>query len=513
MTWRCLLALLTYLIIAVHSDPNAEGRKWTYTGPDGELYWDKNFPYCGGVHQSPIDIRSDVVQYDASLQPVELLYYDVSGASMLSLKNNGHSVELSLPSSMCIGGLPYRYSAAQLHLHWGSTMQPWGSEHTINGKRFAAELHIVHFNSDKYADLTTAADKADGLAVLGVFIKVGQFSPAFNRILKHLSSVKFRDQVIQVLPFDIRDLLPEKLNEYYRYDGSLTTPPCYPSVLWTIFRQPVEISSEQLNMLVSKLYCNNFQETVPVMMVDNFRHTKDVNRRRVSASFREGQARTSRVPPPNLRRHLIQKLKSEDLGDLTDDEMAGIPYSKFGYPELPASKRTGGVIPGANDVDWEKRSTGHAPGALPEYWSYSGIIGETGNPNSKDSPFSFSALEKYVRLLKKSYSSREFISAIREAVCPELNVRSYLEGRSSLMPATVQRILQVRRAKETAELNRGPRRIARGQRGGFNALRAGIARSSRFQAVHPKVRRTSNSHPKVWNGGNSVYLHRMNIED
>lgn len=56
-------------------------------------------------------------------------------------------------------------------------------------------------------------------------------------------------QKVQVGGFNIRELLPASLDEYYRYDGSLTTPPCYPSVLWTVFRNPVSISLRQVTCL------------------------------------------------------------------------------------------------------------------------------------------------------------------------------------------------------------------------------------------------------------------------
>ena len=42
----------------------------------------------------------------------------------------------------------------------------------MDGKSFSAELHLVHYNT-KYGDLGGAVDKPDGLAVLGMFIKVG----------------------------------------------------------------------------------------------------------------------------------------------------------------------------------------------------------------------------------------------------------------------------------------------------------------------------------------------------
>lgn len=48
--------------------------------------------------------------------------------------------------------------------------------------------------------------------------------------------------------FSIEELLPERPAEYYRYRGSLTTPPCNPTVLWTVFRNPVHISQGQVSV-------------------------------------------------------------------------------------------------------------------------------------------------------------------------------------------------------------------------------------------------------------------------
>ncbi|CAF3877020.1 unnamed protein product [Rotaria sp. Silwood1] len=36
-------------------------------------------------------------------------------------------------------------------------------------------------------------------------------------------------------------LMGSNLTEFWRYDGSLTTPPCDENVIWSIFRQPIMI--------------------------------------------------------------------------------------------------------------------------------------------------------------------------------------------------------------------------------------------------------------------------------
>ncbi|XP_064170015.1 carbonic anhydrase 12 isoform X4 [Anguilla rostrata] len=264
------------------------GHKWTYTGPDGEEHWHEHYPFCHGTFQSPIDLNSELLRYDPTLVPIEVWNYNLSSYEQLTLGNNGHSVQLSLPRRMHLSGLPHRYSAAQLHLHWGSPTMPAGSEHTVNGKQFTAELHVVHFNSDRYPNVSVAADKSDGLAVLGILIEVGDYNPSFGQFLKYLDGVKYKDQRIQVPAFDIRGLLPARMDEYYRYDGSLTTPPCYPSVLWTVFRNPITISEEQFLALCTSVFSSSQQESAPVPLNGNYRKSQDSEDRIILVSFREG---------------------------------------------------------------------------------------------------------------------------------------------------------------------------------------------------------------------------------
>lgn len=53
------------------------------------------------------------------------------------------SVEIPLPSWMSLAGLPYHFSAVQLHLHWGNGMVVGtGSEHSIDEQKASAEVCV-----------------------------------------------------------------------------------------------------------------------------------------------------------------------------------------------------------------------------------------------------------------------------------------------------------------------------------------------------------------------------------
>lgn len=260
------------------------GQHWTYEGPHGQDHWPASYPECGSNAQSPINIQTDSVTFDPDLLPLQPHGYEQPGTEPLNLHNNGHTVQLSLPSTLYLEGLPRKYVAAQLHLHWGQKGTPWGSEHLINGKATAAELHIVHYDSESYESLSEAAQRPQGLAVLGILIEVGETkNPAYEYILSHLHEIKHKDQKTSIPPFNVRGLLPPLLAQYFRYNGSLTTPPCYQSVLWTVFHRRAQISTEQLEKLRETLFSTEEEPSEP--LVQNYRAPQPLNQRMVFASF------------------------------------------------------------------------------------------------------------------------------------------------------------------------------------------------------------------------------------
>ncbi|XP_074989102.1 carbonic anhydrase 12 isoform X3 [Caretta caretta] len=138
VTAAAVLILFQKTQLSVQAPLN--GSKWSYIGPDGEKTWPKKYPFCGGMFQSPIDFHNDILQYDTTLLPLELVGYNVSSTDHFMLTNNGHSVRMSLFPTMHIRKLPFQYTATQLHLHWGNRNKPEGSEHTVSGRHFAAEF-------------------------------------------------------------------------------------------------------------------------------------------------------------------------------------------------------------------------------------------------------------------------------------------------------------------------------------------------------------------------------------
>ncbi|XP_003703583.1 carbonic anhydrase 2 isoform X2 [Megachile rotundata] len=244
--------------------------------------WVKTYKLCGGKLQSPVSISSSK-SIDIPLPALEIIGYHDYLPRPLYLKNTGHSVAMYI-NNHSRKKLPYIFGAVlnenaeyeidHLHFHWGAKNNR-GSEHILNGVRYPMEMHIVHRNK-AYLNFSNAVNYEDGLVVLGIFFQLQeQNNKLLYPIINELTSVQWLNEEVKLsTSVTLSSLLPNNIDVFYTYKGSLTTPPCNEVVTWIIFPTPVPISFGQLNQFRS---LSNGEDT----LADNFRRLQDIGLRKV----------------------------------------------------------------------------------------------------------------------------------------------------------------------------------------------------------------------------------------
>jgi len=232
--------------------PAAEAKHevhWGYEGEGAPANWEKlkpEFVLCGtGKSQSPIDIDKT---YKTAVDPIGFAYKQTP----LKIVNNGHAVQVNVEpgSTAMIDGA--KYELVQFHFHAPS-------EHSVKGKLYDMEMHLVHKN------------ESGDLAVAGVMMKKGQPNKIIQVLWDNLPAEVNKENVVSGISVDAASLLPKDRSAYHYY-GSLTTPPCSEGVNWTVLKTPIEVSEEQV------------QKFRTLMGVENNRPVLDVNKRFVLES-------------------------------------------------------------------------------------------------------------------------------------------------------------------------------------------------------------------------------------
>ncbi|MCX4026440.1 carbonic anhydrase family protein [Endozoicomonas sp. SM1973] len=214
-----------------------DGGQWEYKGEYGPASWGEHYIMCKqGRNQSPIDIKDSI---NTNLAPVKFNYNILAS----TIKNNGHTIQVDYPAGNNITLSGNQYELKQFHFH-----SP--SENTIDGKHFPLEAHFVH------------ADSKGNLAVVGVMFKNGDANQKLAELWQAMPNQANTKQNL-AKPFNATDLLP-KSHEYYRFNGSLTTPPCSEGVLWLVLKQPITISQKQARQLVKTLKQSNNRPVQPL---------------------------------------------------------------------------------------------------------------------------------------------------------------------------------------------------------------------------------------------------------
>ncbi|MGB1226905.1 MAG: carbonic anhydrase [Poseidonibacter sp.] len=230
-----IISIFIVFVVALmlSGEEETKGAPWGYNEDLGPKEWanlDEKYRMCeDGLNQSPINITSTI---DAVLNP--LTFQGTGKAS--SFENNGHSVKVSFSGSNSLSIDNTKYNLKQIHFHTPS-------ENQIDGKSYPMEAHLVH------------SDNAGNLAVVAVMFEVGEDNMVINKLLRNLPENEGEKNQLksEILGYD---LLPE-IKDYYRFNGSLTTPPCTEGVKWFVLKDTVSISKSQLADFEAVMPTNN----------------------------------------------------------------------------------------------------------------------------------------------------------------------------------------------------------------------------------------------------------------
>lgn len=254
---RLLLLCSCYAAAALACDP-ANGAKFGYTGSVGPDHWgalSPSFRQCArGTKQSPIDISTAQAVSNPALQPLHR-DYTVANATLV---DNVVNVALRFDGdgggggagSVSVGGKLYRLK----QVHWHSP-----SEHTVDGRRFPVELHMVHASDD------------GNVTVVAMLYRFGRPDPLLWQIQDKLAALHAEGcRAEKGAPVAAGDVSLWSLrlysHTYYRYVGSFTTPPCTENVIWSVLAQVREMTVDQAAALMAPLeqaYRRNNRPTQP----------------------------------------------------------------------------------------------------------------------------------------------------------------------------------------------------------------------------------------------------------
>ncbi|CAO2188559.1 unnamed protein product, partial [Urochloa humidicola] len=261
---RGLAALAAALLLvsaaapaAVAQEETEDEHEFSYDPRDehGPAHWGRikaEWANCSaGRMQSPIDLHHERVSLVRDLGYLNHSYRPADA----SIVNRGHDIMVKFSGdagSLAINGTAYYLK----QLHWHSP-----TEHTVDGRRYDLELHLVHESAESKA------------AVIGILYEIGAHDAFLHKLepaIRRIADRRDREEHVGVVdPRGARG----RASVYYRYMGSLTTPPCTEGVIWTVVKRVRTVSKYQLELL---------REAVHDDMEKNARPLQEVNDRDIS---------------------------------------------------------------------------------------------------------------------------------------------------------------------------------------------------------------------------------------
>ncbi|MFT5367608.1 MAG: carbonic anhydrase [Candidatus Latescibacterota bacterium] len=232
-----LLSLSCFLLMG--SISAEEKAHWDYTGAGEPNVWgtlSPKFERCSkGQNQSPINLAHFI---DADLQPITFEY----ATQTTEFLNNGHTVQANYAAGSTITFEGKSFELKQFHFHASS-------EHQIKGQSFPLEAHLVH------------ADSEGNLAVVGIVFKMGEENKTLDQLSQKMPHKAGDTHALTSI--NAESLLPDN-KSYYRYNGSLTTPPCTEGVRWIVMQNAITASKNQIDTFAKVMHHQNNRPIQPV---------------------------------------------------------------------------------------------------------------------------------------------------------------------------------------------------------------------------------------------------------
>jgi carbonic anhydrase len=218
-------------------DAPAAKHTFSYSGDAGPAFWSGLAPDwadCSSNHrQSPINISAATV--NRALKPLVLSLRP----SRVRLVNDGHTVKLQYDHGSFIRWQGRSYTLLQLHFHTPS-------EHTVNGRRYSMELHAVFQNPNTHK-----------LVVIGQLYRLGHINRFLDRFDRHLPQKSGDTTTLHRMVNAANAFVNTRA--YWTYAGSLTTPPCSPTVTFIVLKRPATMSPRQLHGEFWRVMGDNFR--------------------------------------------------------------------------------------------------------------------------------------------------------------------------------------------------------------------------------------------------------------
>lgn len=213
---------------------------WSYEGQDGPTHWAElapDFSACSsGKNQSPVNITGAI---EGNLPELGITYQP-GGYEVI---NNGHTIQVNYQSGSFITVDGTDFELRQFHFH-----SP--SENLIESRQYPMEVHFVH------------TDDNGNLAVLAVMFTRGEENRALKTIWQAMPE-EVNNKATLMHQVSAGELIPED-RSYFRFNGSLTTPPCSEGVTWIVLQHTDDASDTQLNAFLQTLHHTNNRPVQPL---------------------------------------------------------------------------------------------------------------------------------------------------------------------------------------------------------------------------------------------------------